>query len=144
MTDSSIRSKISVLSLKTVSNGATPSEESAAREMIVKLSKKLDSGVFENVTSTHQEVNSYRKYYQEGTLSQHISELDWDLIAKKLLTSREYYEYIQQTHSYWERRTRTVKNVLKDDLRIVDPMSLSDYRVNCHRVFNKIKNEKRD
>jgi hypothetical protein len=151
----SIKTKIRALSLKTMANGATASEEAAAKEMIVRLLEKLGQPsnnqptrpTIEAVRQTEQPSKSYfeylslyQKYKKEGTLSKHVHEIDWDVLAKHLLKNNwNYMQYVHDTHSAWEKHHLTSKKLTRVNSQFY--MTTSEYRQKCYEKFKTIYEE---
>jgi hypothetical protein len=140
-----IKAKIAALSLKTIENGASSAEAQAAREMILRLKEKLEppkpnnQSIQNSETSNHIEL--YRKYQNEGTLHLHITEIDWDNIAKLKLDDYEYMLYLGNTHSIWERYQKSKGGLVE----ITKPyyITLDTYRKECFKSFSRHMKNKR-
>lgn len=136
----SVVSRIRSLSLKTVANGATESEEIAAKEMVAKLVEKygLDNH-FSKKPSTHKPqqkssleiVQTFKERYSLGTIEKHVNDMDWDVIAKEMLGDYEYTQYLQMTHKHWEAYNKTIRGLQDASRRIY----LDTYRKHCYKVF---------
>lgn len=144
----SIKAKIRALSLKTAANGATASEEAAAKEMIARLLEKIGAPPNPQPSTIRQAeqpsksyfeyVSLYQKYKKEGTLQKHATEIDWDAIAQKLFDRYTYGQYIQRTHSAWERRTKTELGIVEESK---DYLTETNYRYICYKAFKQLEKE---
>jgi hypothetical protein len=147
-----MKAKIRALSLKTVLNGATPSEEAAAKEMIARLLEKIDPashGQASMIKQTEQPSKSYFEYvslYQtckkEGTLEKHITEIDWDVLAKHMINDKhDYMQYLHDTHPSWAKYTMTSKKLIKAGSTYA--MSQDEYRMKCYEKFKALYEERK-
>lgn len=142
MDKSEIRKRITILSLKTVKNGATIGEENAAKAMIAKLQTKLDFPKTEKIQTeskkktSEENIRLFKQWVENGTIDQHYAEIDWDSIAKELLDVNNWRFYVNQTHSVWERREASRLGVIHS----LDGKFLSEkeYRRYCYKLFIKL------
>lgn len=139
----SIKEKIRSLSLKTVANGASESEAAAARAMILRLKEKYGDNSYtppnkqSEKVSYEENLKLYREYLQLGTLDRRSHEIDWDSIAKYLLTdANDYHRYLSDTHSMWTKKEMTAKNLSK--VGSVNYLTEKQYRIECYEKFRKI------
>lgn len=133
------------LAQKTIANGASPSEEAAAKAMLQKLYAKYNVSQPQQshkkqtdaqVKTSKFYLDLYDKYMNEGTLHLHITDIDWDEIAKYRLNSIEYAHYVHMTHSFWERYNMTLKGVAP---KTVFFMYEPEYRKECYKKFYIVK-----
>ena len=134
----SVVAKIRSLSLKTVKNGATESEEKAAKEMIVKLSEKYGFGNKPSAAnknsqakSSEETIKTFKDSMALGTVEQKAKDIDWDVVAKELLKTYEYSRYVHMTHTAWEAYNKTIRGLQDPEKRY----SLDMYRKHCYKVF---------
>jgi hypothetical protein len=148
----SIKAKIRALSLKTVANGATASEEAAAKEMIARLLEKIGAPPKPQPSTIRQTeqpsksyfeyVSLYQKYKKEGTLQKHATEIDWDVLAKHMLKDNyDYMQYLHDTHASWEKFNLTSKKLT----RTGSPFSMNqdEYRMKCYEKFKALYEERK-
>lgn len=124
----SVEQKIRALSLKTVTNGASPAEADAAKRMIERL--RAPSAV-------DQKIETHPQYAEGAFNSLPVSEVDWDVVAEQYLNHVQYGDYISATHSAWERYNKT-----RLRLNPASPLSQSDYRKFCHNTFEMLYDRK--
>lgn len=124
----SVEQKIRALSLKTVTNGASPAEADAAKRMIERL---------RSPRAADQKTEKHPQYAEGAFNSLPVSEVDWDVVAEQYLNHIQYGDYISATHSAWERYNKTR---LRLDPAL--PLSQSDYRKLCHNTFEMLYDRK--
>lgn len=141
--EKSIQEKIRALSLKTMKNGATAAEESAAKTMIIKLSGKT---VLPKPPSKEKNipevVELFLKYKSEGILSGMIDNLNWDKIAENILETEDYHQYLYDTHGKWNDYQMT-RNSIKIVGQKYVPTTLVEYNRSCYIAFSKLYNERK-
>jgi hypothetical protein len=136
-----IRNKVQALSLKTTSNGATAAEEAAAKQKLSELLLKLNkpSQPIRQTPSRFPEksksaeIEKFKQYEKEGTLSEHVLDVDWDTIAGAIFSSEEFMSYVKITETAWELRNITANGLNKR----ADPSYLTAdmYRRRCYEAF---------
>lgn len=144
----SVKEKIRALSLKTVENGASEAEQATARDMIRRLYEKYDVKVEQPSRQEHgvsykEALEVFRSHRLQSFLKGRLSEVDWDSIAKQVLTDQDdYYDYLQETHPWWEKRERTKRGMVRST-DAENYMTESDYRIKCFEAFTKIYEERK-
>ena len=119
----SIEAKIKALSLKTVANGASEAEAEAALRMIERLRYP------QNRENRQKDVSGYNNLP--------VVEVDWDEVSKQYLNHFQHAEYVEATHSAWERYNKT-----RLRLGPKNPMTRDEYRIACHKVFERLFDRK--
>lgn len=122
-----IEDKIKALSQKTLENGASQAEVDSAQRMIARLRFPVSSQKNEDI----------QKYADGAYNNFNITDVDWDTVAEQYLNRFQHADYVNETHTSWERYNKTRLN-----LAVAQPMSLSEYRRKCNEVFTKLYDRK--
>lgn len=136
--DLKTRAKIESLSRVTVTNGAAISEALSARNMLLKLKGSIEkpvqyTTVQEKKTKT-DELNFYRDCLQLGTIDRNVENINWDTVAKNILSSDKFWEYVQETGKSWE---------LWHGMNIKElKISTGEYRQRCYHTLNRLNMRK--
>lgn len=138
-----IKETIQALSMKTVKNGATASEEASAIQMIARLREKynLTKQAFKKVPAavvqdSSKILSNYYEYLNNDSIHLHVTEIDWDIVAKELLDEETYYEYLYFTHPIWEAMRKYKLGIAE---KREEQIHFSLYRTICYREFSKLK-----
>ena len=125
-----IKDTIDALRGKTVANGATPAEAEQALKMISKLQNRYGiQDLNSNVQSNSEHVQNY--YANKDSMSYaKIVSIDWDLVAKELLSRNSYSGYLEDTGGIWSVYNRTVQGLSRKE-----SASMADYRHACYKAF---------
>lgn len=115
MKKNNLEEKIKALSLKTVANGASPSEAAAARQMIARLTGRPVKDE-EPASSTSTKTT--------------------DDLARIALRGVYYDDYLRRTHSTWENYNKT-----KLGIETYTRISREQYEERCKEVYETIKLE---
>ena len=135
-----LQRRVDALKLKTVSNGATESEQKTAQEMVRRIYQR-----HLNQVSTKPEVivapddlslEEYEQSVLNGSIESKITRFDWDEIAKQELDMVGFNEYVFKTRLEWERYSYTYYRLTPPEG--VSALSRNDYRRFTYKIFNNI------
>jgi len=133
--------KIDGLSRMTVQNGATVSEEKSAKRIIAQIQNRIKlTGLSEPdlKLSEIDQIDNYSRAFEDGSIDNKILDVDWDIIAKNLLSAKSYFDYIRLTEAYWVQYMSYLHGISLDGKK-KDYINRDQYRRKCRAAFYRLK-----